>query len=236
MRTILISSIFFFLLLVSSSQAQLFSFESNAHVIAIDMSGSMNSTQRAEFQHHIQHIIKEKVEEKDWVFVVPIHAHTSSGNYLAVQHLNTDKGGRAARIAIKKMKEKLISDVEKNLQLPIGESKKYTDILSVFKKAQDIAQQKEVSVHLYILSDMIHDTAKLSMKDLQQLADSQALKTVHQQFLINPKAEPISVYVIQPAGIMGTYTQEKQQFIKKVWLEWFTSTNFALNHWDTQLY
>lgn len=53
---------------------------------------------------------------------------------------------------------------------------------------------------------------------------------------LKQNAEMINLYVIQPAGIMGTHTQEVQQAIRATWNEFFKLIPVTLKHWDSLFY
>lgn len=166
MRTIILALTF---TLISSLSNYASSFGAKAHVIAVDMSGSMKATQQAEVMQNIQRILEDRVKKGDWVFIIPIHANTASGGYIAVEEFNSKKGGRAGRIELKQKKDKMLPMVEARLKTKIGNARKYTDIVSVLSRAQEIAEQKGLEVELYIISDMIQDTAELSLSGLETM-------------------------------------------------------------------
>jgi hypothetical protein len=233
MRTTILTLI---LWLISSLILQASSFGSKAHVIAIDMSGSMKAEQQAEVMQHIQTILEDRVEKGDWVFIIPIHANTVSGGFIAVEELVSKKGGRAGRIELKRKKSDLLMQIETRLKTNIGAAKQYTDILSAFSRAQEIAEQKAVEVALYIISDMIHETATSTLTDMTTMVTQNKQQDLLQMYHLKQNMDELNLYVIQPAGIRGTTSQDAQQAIRDTWNLLFTVIPVSVKHWDTSIY
>lgn len=241
MKTILLTLFFTVLIsLVSVSMVQAQSWNpfssEKVLIIALDQSGSLKDHQKQELVTQVRQILETKVEVNDHVFVIPIHAFTASAGYIAQTKLDTKKSGRSGALEFKKKKQALVTSIEEAFTQPLGKAAQFTDLIGLWNKIAEIQGQTDKSVEVYVISDMIHDTPQFTFASMKEWHSKGQLEQISKQGRVEHFKEPISVYVIQPSGIIGTIPNQEKQLMKRIWTDWFISIGAQVKHWDTEIY
>jgi len=205
-------------------------------LIGIDRSGSLKAPQKAAILNLVESIITTKAEKDVQVFVIPIHANTGSAAYMAHRILNPKKGGRSGKIELKRLQTELIESIQTGLETPLGNASQWTDIVGFWARVQEIQEQTNGNLKIYLISDMIHETPLFTFETMSRWVESGKTELISEKAGLKRLQAPVKVSILQPEGIMGSVTTAKRQEQKRVWTNWLNSIHVEIEHWDSVLY